>query len=430
MRTARVNNPSQIADECIATAGEFFPDGAALDLISAKPGSNPDLVLWKAGTATRERYVEHRRRQYKALDIDPSVLRVVRLPNRWVDYGSTRQLFARVARIFQQYLSLLKNESALLTYFSISTWFAEVLPSAPWLSIRGLDPSPAINLLRLLGSVCRRALLLADITPRTLRSLPLTLRPTLLISQPDMSRRMDALMRASNYRGFYIPGANGTILDAYFPRATFIGTGEADNSGDTALQISLEPAQFIPPNLNERCLEQIASELQPQLLMYRLRNWQKVQGSDFDCAGFDFRTRQLARILGACVPDDVELTENLVTLLGPQDEDSRTRSDTDVLAVVTEVVLAYLHSSELTEAPVAKICKDTNVILRIRGELHEYSPVEIGWRLRALGIRRHRSSKNHVVVLSRDLSRRVHHLAQLYGVASVKRECPECVPRK
>ena len=414
---------SNFAYQCIATAGEVFPDGASLELVSSASGRSPELLLWARGIATVAEQVVHDGTKYKALPIDSTVFRAMRLPDRCLTYGSTRQLFASVAKVFTQHLGLKGSDAALLAHFAFSSWFPEFLSAAPWLSISGVDSTQAVTLLRVLGCVCRRALLLADITPRSFRWLPMTLRPTLLISQPDISKRMGALMRSSAHPGFYVPGLNGAIAELFCARAIFVGTGEMDSS---SLQISLGPAQLTSLNMTAASLERIASELQPQMLMYRLLNWQKVQRSNFDVVQFNFRTRELARNLGACVPDEPELAQNLATILQNQDEDARVVSGTDVFAVLTEILLAHAHSGELREVPVSTICKDVNVTLRARGELIEYSPVEIGWKLRALGIGRHRTCKNHCVVVSRELSRRVHRFAHQYGIASARQGCHDC----
>jgi hypothetical protein len=165
--------------------------------------------------------------------------------------------------------------------------------------------------------------------------------------------------------------------------------------------------------------------------MYRLVNWRKVQESDFDVVTFTFPTRELAHNLGACVVDDPELAQRLSLLLDAQDEDVRTQRCTDIRYVIIEVILVLLHQRELSAVRVEKIADLTNVLIRSRGEIVEHSAEEVGWKLRQLGLYRHRDGTGKSLSLNRDTSRRVHEWARSWGVLSrqnAAQECPDCAP--
>ena len=162
--------------ETFFSAGESFADGVMIELISGS--SEPDLLLWKGLKAKVGPRVEHGGCIYQAPELDPILWRAMRLPAGCRDYGSARGLFDGIRDLFQRRLGLPESESGLIASFAISTWLADRLPTAPNLTISGPDEELGINVLRLLSCVCRRPLMLAELTPVSFRSLPMQLWST------------------------------------------------------------------------------------------------------------------------------------------------------------------------------------------------------------------------------------------------------------
>lgn len=78
---------------------------------------------------------------------------------------------------------------------------------------------------------------------------------------------------------------------------------------------------------------------------------------------------------------------------------------------------------------VNELAKYVNVLLRSRGETIEYSPEEIGWKLRTLGINKHSSRAGRQILFGRDTSQGVHRLARAYDLSCsrlVEVGCPDC----
>src|SRR5271169_4640276 len=69
------------------------------------------------------------------------------------------------------------------------------------------------------------------------------------------------------------------------------------------------------PILDQRVQQQIAEEFQPKLLMYRLVNYRRASVSELDVSDFTSPVRDLARCLGASVPDEPELQGEIAPLL-------------------------------------------------------------------------------------------------------------------
>jgi len=421
---------SNATKSCIISTGEIFGDGAMIELVSGSSEPNkPDLLLWNGSKATVGPRVENGGCIYEAPELPPSLYRATRFPSRCHDYDSARGLFAAIADLFKHHLDLPERESSLLACFSISSWLAESLPTAPSLTISGPDQELGIDVLRLLSCICRHPLMLAEVTPGGFRSLPMQLSLTLLLNQEELRPTMQRLLRASSYRGLHLPGNRGSVVDLYGPKAIFCGNDAAlDILDGGVIHISATPSQLQSSALDEQLHNKIAKDFQPRLLMYRLKNSGRVREA-VDVSKFTFATRPLARTLAACFPEDSELARDTVQLLRPQDEEVRGQRSCDVNCAIVEILRGTIHDRKQKAVRVDELAKFVNALLRSRGETLTYSAEEIGWKLRDLNIPRHTGSSGRQVVLGRSTSQSVHRLAQAYDLPCSQRieaGCPDC----
>ena len=161
-------------------------------------------------------------------------------------------------------------------YFVLSTWFTEVLPAAPFLLISG--PRTEANLLlALLSCLVRHPLPLVQLSAAILRSLPLNLRPTLLIDDELMREPLFRLLAVSNKRQANMVSKDG-VVDAYCAKALYVGPVARDDSfGDNVMHVNLVPSDTsLPESLSQSDLHALATRFQPQLLGYRVRYMGKV----------------------------------------------------------------------------------------------------------------------------------------------------------
>jgi hypothetical protein len=422
---------SHATNGCIITPGEIFKDGEMIELVAGSSGLNkPELLLWNGSKATVGPRLERGGCVYEAPDLSPSLYRAMRLPSRSSGYGSARGLFAAIGDLFQHHLDLPERESNLLACFSISTWLADRLPTAPSLALSGPEQELGIDVLRLLSCVCRHPLMLAEVTPSGFRSLPMALGLTLLLNQQDLKPNLQRLFRASNYRGLLMPGNRGSVVDLYGPKAIFCGNDAAvDTLSGGVIRISVTPSQLQSSALTEQVQNEIADSFQPRLLLYRLKNSGKLHESQADVSTFTFATRQLARSLAVCFPEDSELARETIHLVQPQDEEVRGQRSRDVNCAIVEILWVTIHARKQGEVRVDELAKDVTALLRSRGEPHAYSPEEIGWKLKDLNIPRHTSRFGRQVLLGRDTSQSVHRLARAYDLPCSQREeagCTDC----
>ncbi len=420
-----------MTNSCVISAGEMFADGTMIELVSGSSGLNkPDLLLWNGSRATVGRRVERGGCIYEAPELAPSLSRAIRLPSRSRSYDSARSLFAAMTELFQHHLDLPSRESNLLACFAIGTWLADCLPTAPSLAISGPEPELGVDLLRLLSCVCRHSLMLAEVTAGSFRSLPMHLSPTLLLNQQELKPNLQRLFRASSHRGQHLLGNKGSLVDLYGPKAIFCGSdavGDALSGG--VIHVAVTPSHLHLSTLEEQVQNEIANSFQPRLLMYRLKNLRNVHKSQVDVSTFSFESRQLARTLALCFPEDLGLANDVVQLLRPQDEEVRGQHSRDVTCTVIEILWAIAHQGKQRTVRVDELAKDVNVLLQNRGETLVYSPEHIGWKLKSLNIPRHSSSSGRQILLDRNTNQAVHRFARAYDLACTQVEevgCPDC----
>jgi hypothetical protein len=424
-------NSKNATNNCIITAGEIFGDGAMIELIASSAGlGKPDVLLWNGGKATVGPRINYGGCIYEASKLTQSLHRALRLPAQCRQYGSARDLFAGIVDLFNRHLHFSDWESQLLAAFSMSTWLTDRMSIAPSLMVSTPDQQSGVEVSRLLSCVCRRPLMLAELTSASFRSLPLQLSPTLLIHQESLKPSMLRSLRASSYRGLYLVGGGTGLVDLCGPKAIFCSDDSAvDALGEGAIHIAVAPSQLKSPALGEQQRDKIATDFQSRLLMYRLKNHAKVDGRQGEVAEFTFATGQLASTLASCFPEDWELARDVVRLLRTQSDEAREKRFRDVNYVIVEILWALVHDRKRKAVNVNELAKDVGVLLQSRGEAVQYSAEEVGWKLRQLSIPRHTDSSGRQVVLNFDTSRIVHRCARIYDLPcarDIQAKCPDC----
>jgi hypothetical protein len=403
----------------------MFSDRSIIELVTtgSVKGNKPALLFWNGHKGVVMSQIVCKGQIYRPIDLHSSLKNAIRFPVGAVSYGTTRKLFTEVARLFERHIGFSKPEATAIAIWSATTWFPDCLPSPPALLITGPAMSQAITLFRLLHCLCRHPLMLADVSRSAIRSLPMDLRPTLIVNQAHLSRTVTSLLWDSNYRGLFIPGRGGAVLDLVCSKAIFTAMADLpEQCNDQALHIALPPAHSELQPLDEREQDTIANRFQPRWLLYRLQHANKVCQARSAACGLTFPTLELARNLMACIPDEPEFVQALVPLLQSQEQDILARRSCDLSSAIVEVLWAKLHEPS-REATVSQVADLANALLRHRGEIREYSAAEVGWKLRDLGIPRHRGRNSMAVQFSREISRRVHQLARGFALQSLK-HCP------
>lgn len=416
----------------VSTSGEILAAKTVIEPIAVGASKEAvELLLWSNGRVRAGHQVEYCGQVFTPFPMDSPLFRTMRLPTYCAEEGSTRALFDDTRKLFYRYLGLEEPEISLLTGFVFSTWMPERLPDPVGLAINGDIEDRGLDLLRLLHCVCRHSFLLAEITPSALRCLPMHLSPTLLIHQPEMNPKLARMLRAAGTAGMHIPSGQGRVVDLHCPKAIF-GREEGvviNAIAQPAIRVALPPRHSAIVGLDGNLLRDLGDHFQSRFLNHRLRNcWRKVE-VEIDVSGLSFSLHALAKSVAQCFPGDSPLGVRFVQALLPSDEEATERIRLRIDVTIIEILIALLHSKGEASVQVQDLAAKANALLISRGELIQYSPVEVGKVLRDLRIDRHRGSSGQWIRFDLQTNRRIHYLAVSYGSILEKclhQNCREC----
>jgi hypothetical protein len=407
-----------------------FANGVAIEPL--RDNTNTDrlsLLFWDGKKATIHSKITYGDQSYEPAPIKPTLLKALTLPTGVVSCTSPRGLLTDIAKLTTEYTGFAENSVAALSRWQLSTWFPEMRP-APGLALVGPDTTAARQQFELLNCLCRHPLLLTEVKAAGLLTLPTEWDFTLLIRQPELSVELQRILSIAR-RGIGLIPRGGRVLDFHCCVATHTDFGNTSASGVMPmLEISAFSGRQNLPVLDDAIRHKIASDFQPRLLGYRLANYAKVLNSAFDVPELAPSMRELAKNLSACTPDDRDLQAQVFELLRVQDKEARSAAWLDLNVVIVEAILAFLHEAKQNCVFVGEITNAAEAILAGRGESRKVEPREVGPRLHSLGlITEERNSKGIRLVLTRDVSRRVHQLARDFSVPSIQdgeKRCPHC----
>lgn len=421
-----VYRESSSSDYVIPTAAECFSDGTMLEYVLVK--GKPKLLVWRRGKPRLDDQFMFGAKAYQPMLLDPSVLRAVRFPAGTASYESVNALVGRILDVTSRISGLPERELRAIPYWALSTWFPELVPMLPTLAVFSPSPADAHRFLRLLRCICRRGVLLIGLTSAGLLTLPAHLRPTLLIEHSQPSGKMRELLEASSRRGAYLFRSGGFIGRGYSTAVYSRDDGFSAEPQEGVLTVSLLPGGGKTAAFGTPEEEELAAEFQPQLLRFRLENFQAVRECGFDAPEFTTGTRELARSLVAVILGDPNLTKGVVSLLSAQDQEVRADWTMRPEFATVVALLAFIHERKDARLPVKKLTEYVNAALSASGELKQFSPVEVGCLLTRLGVPRSRYAGGMAVEFTRQVSVRVHELGERYGVATSPgfAGCPDC----
>jgi hypothetical protein len=403
----------------VETAGEIFADGAVIELVKP-PDQRVQLLLWRKNKKTIAPQIKYGGRVYQVRGVNETLLDTIRFAASPVDYGSPAALFAEISALFTEFVGSTPREAALLTAWSCTTWFREVVSTPPTMVVSGPDMGHAITLFRLLGCICWRSLMLADVNRSSLLGL-VGLHPTLLVNQPGEFPKLWQLLTTSNFHGVYVPGSAGKIYNLTGSRALFVGMQNTWIEG--AIHIALPPARSGLPALNGQRQAEIADRVQAKFLMYRLGNLRTVQESHSTAR--QTSPSQIAHNLMSCTQDEPSIAQSIAPILRQYEEEAKVQNDCDVVRAILQVIWTVLHNRQ--EISIKRVADLTNAFLRTRRETLEYSAEEVGWKMKNLGFYRHRNGSSVVLRPSRENVLQVHLLARRLCLGTPPVEgCVDC----
>jgi hypothetical protein len=210
------------------TRGETLPNGTIIDLVAASDRDGLDVLSCndKLELSIAPAIDAGAGVFYQPPDLHPSVRAPVTFPQGAVQYGAVAELFVKICALFRKLVGLPEDLAAFATCWTLSTWISELMLIPLTLVVSGALRRQNCNVLRLFGSLCRRALLVGELS----RRLPFFLNPTLLINDPRLSAKACAYWQAANCHGLYVAGPKSTVSSLCCSKAAVLQPGDSPAS--------------------------------------------------------------------------------------------------------------------------------------------------------------------------------------------------------
>jgi hypothetical protein len=166
------------------------------------------------------------------------------------------------------------------------------------------------------------------------------LHPTFIVNDPRLSAKDRAFWRTASCRGMLVAGAGNTLCELRCPKAVVLQPGDSPQDwGEEAMFLMLPHSESAP--LSNQVLANIAAEFQPQLEMFRLN---LLTGRDqFASTSHPLSRFELARNLGACIPQEPGIVEVLAPLFKSHQQDILAQRSRDPTVAIVEVIWVPAH---------------------------------------------------------------------------------------
>jgi len=342
--------------------------------------------------------------------------KIILLASSAVEYGTTAELIREIKNFIHRYVTVSPVFETIATHYVILTWIYESFGTLPYLRVRGDFGSGKTRFLRILGSLCFRAIFAGTSTVSPLFRLLHIFRGTLVIDEGDFrfsdeKAELTKVLNNGNAKGFPVLRSeqagnrkefNPVAYDVFGPKVVATRGYYQDAALESRFisedMTKNRPRKDIPLHLPESCAAE-AEQLRNKLLMFRFRNFARYSVTEIVESRLEPRINQIFAPLLALMEDEKEREEVLELITDYSKELSLDRSidlDSRVLEVVNELWngqplpiraitkrLNEKHSDDLQEIVSGKrvgfvIRKVLGIRTRKRSGLFEVLPSESG----------------------------------------------------
>jgi hypothetical protein len=394
--------------------------GEMLEAVRTRSGATA-LLRWSGGNASYGREFRIGTHTYVAADSGSGLPREIRLARKPQDYVSDEVLVSEIADILRSRGGVSESNAEFAAYFAVATHFADCHDPTLRAAISATDEWEAARFLQLLACFCRHSLPIANFDLALPWILPLGCAPTFLLSDPEPSHSLAALLNATQHRGFALARA-GQTFSRQFSAVIIDCDGAVAPTSFCRIDATPRTQPAIP---NAEALTAIEERFQAKLLSYRLRNRSQVARATCDAAALGGSVRAMASVLGSCFPNNPALPARISELLRPQDEERRFDSACGETAVVLEALLVLCHQNR-NDAHVGDVAEVANGILELRGDGYQLDPRRVGALLKPFRLGHIRDSRGYKFLLSAANQRKIHELGRSRDVSFFKGAIGPC----
>jgi len=325
------------------------------------------------------------------------------------------ELFSSIVRCLLASTHLSKDAAELVAFWVITTWFQDTLNILPCLIVTG-PACDASDLLFVLHTVCRKAVLLGGFRRSDLRALYYD-SYTGLIFEPNLDKRdADLLGNLTDQRFLVVD--RGCLARYFKSIAIYAGENPGKHKIRNSINIHIAPTNAAR-SVRPEWLRETIDRLPVHLGQYREKNIDHVRRRTCVASGLSSETEAIAEALARCLVDAPELWQNLEALLGTQDAESLSEKSNTPEAIVVEATRALSREGR-EQAYAAEIATATNRLFEARGETVRLRPETVGHILKRLGLRtRPLSQKGHGLKFDKTTFAAIEQLAALYGMEDI-----------
>lgn len=416
-------------DEDLMSDGPSNEPRPTFDLIRERPGKGPIFVSLVEWRESRPKLfygssIEYQGRQRDVPTLLPALSESLLLPTELIDYGTTADLFKKISGHLERYLALFKNQSEILAYWCIASWFPDALDFIPRLTITG--PRFAADVLfQVLRYVCRRPVLLAGMNSAVLKAIPFNeLLPTLLIREPVLSKRCAELLDASDQKDYLF--ASGKDLQRFYSaKCIYLGEDYSRHMpAPNGVHVHVRNAISLGASPHWDVENQV---FQNKLFYYRSLNYDRVKFSRFMPDGLLPELCAVAQQLGSAIVGDDNLQKRVIDLLAEQSEHGRIDRANGPKAMVLRAVLFHCHQSDQQQVFAREIAATVNRIYSEEEEPQKVSSETVGHLLKGLGLYTRRlGNGGRGLRLDKSTQFQAHELCHAYEVLPDVPVCGYC----
>ena len=424
-----IGPPSNKSEDDSVTEIDFaeLKDGTLVELVEdPKNPGRKCLAVWKDGEIQFLDRLELDGRVMVPLAQSHEILGRIRLPKGVEHFGSVQKLLLLLESLITKCVAVDEQYAPVLADFVLSTWFVDRFSVAPYLSVVGLPQSGKTTLLKVLSLVCRRPLLIADITSASFYQACAQFMPTMLIDETGTAannRTLRHILRSGTTKGVLAVRRNYSF-----------------HSYSAKVFSWLEPPN--DPALNSRCIlipmfeskstalvstddpkiQEMAAHLQAQLLRFRLENFKAVEPGPVP--GDEVlrpRARDLLRDLSAAHGQDAQRSQRLLKFFESGQGIPAEPLDPAQNAVLRALFSVIHIQEDFFSIGVGNLTNLVNLFLDRAGENLRLLPRKVGAILTSLSLAtRTRTNSGWAISVSRQDAERLHQLAARYGIDGFK----------